>query len=150
MRLSQRAQYAICGMFDLAYNGQGEPIQVRAIGARQGIPQRYLEQIFQQLRQAALIRGKRGPGGGYVLARPAASITLRQIVEAVDGPIGPRLARGPSPRDGRVPHRPDFLWPELGQAVEAALDAVHLEALCRQAAGRAVRRADAESRMWHI
>jgi hypothetical protein len=49
-----------------------------------------------------------------------------------------------------VPHRPDFLWPELGHALEGALEAIHLEGLCRQAAGRAVRRADAESRMWHI
>jgi Rrf2 family transcriptional regulator, iron-sulfur cluster assembly transcription factor len=150
MRLSQKAQYAICGMFDLAYNGQGDPIQVRVIGARQRIPQRYLEQIFQRLRRADLIRGKRGPGGGYVLARSPSSITLREIVEAVDGPIAPRLAEGPAPRDTPVPHRPDFLWAELGAAVESALDAIHLESLCRRAAGRAVHRADAESRMWHI
>jgi len=150
VRLSQKAQYAICGMFDLAYNGQGEPIQVRVIGERQCIPPRYLEQIFQHLRRAELIRGKRGPGGGYVLARPAASITLRHIVEAVEGPLVPRLAQGPPPRDARVPHRPDFLWSELGRAVETAFDAIHLEALCRRAAAGAVRRADAESRMWHI
>ena len=68
------------------------------IGERQRIPARYLEQIFQRLRRAELVRGKRGPGGGYVLARPAAAITLRHIVEAVEGPLTEGLAGGPPPR----------------------------------------------------
>jgi Rrf2 family protein len=150
MRLSQQAQYAICGMFDLAYNGESGPVQVRVIGERQRIPVRYLEQIFQRLRRAELVRGKRGPGGGYVLARAAAAITLRDIVEAVEGPIAASLAEGPAPRDRRLRHRPNFLWPELGQRVEAALGDLSLAQLCRQAAARAVRRADAESRVYHI
>jgi Rrf2 family iron-sulfur cluster assembly transcriptional regulator len=98
MRFSQQAQYAICGMFDLAYNGESLPVQVRVIGDRQRIPARYLEQIFQRLRKAELVRGKRGPGGGYVLARPASAITLRHIVEAVEGPLAEGLASGaPTP-----------------------------------------------------
>ena len=84
MRLSLQVHYAICGIFDLAYNGQGELVQVRVIGERQGIPTRYLEQIFQRLRKADLIIGKRGPGGGYTLARPPAKITLCEVVEAVE------------------------------------------------------------------
>ena len=81
MRLSQQAQYAIYGMFDLAYNGSRAPVQVRVVGERQRIPARFLEQIFQRLRKADLVRGKRGPGGGYVLARPASEISLRDIQE---------------------------------------------------------------------
>ncbi|MEN8161072.1 MAG: Rrf2 family transcriptional regulator [Myxococcota bacterium] len=150
MRLSQQAQYAICGMFDLAYNGEGGPIQVRVIGERQRIPARYLEQIFQRLRRADLVRGKRGPGGGYVLAREAAAITLRDIVEAVEGPVAASFAEGPPPRDRRPAHRPNFLWPELGQRVEAALSELSLAEVCRRAAALAVRRADAESRVYHI
>ena len=65
VRWSFQIQYAICGVFDLAYNGQGDPVQVRVIGERQGIPTRYLEQIFQKLRRAGLVTSKRGPGGGY-------------------------------------------------------------------------------------
>ena len=149
MRLSLQAQYAICGMFDLAYNGESAPVQVRVIGERQRIPARYLEQIFQRLRRARLVTGKRGPGGGYVLARPAAEITLREIVEAVEGPIARRLAAGPPPRES-TPYRPGFLWAELAERLESALEDVTLERLCRRAAAGAVRRADAESRMWHI
>lgn len=150
MRLSLQAQYAICGMFDLAYNGQGAPIQVRVIGQRQRIPARYLEQIFQRLRRAELVRGKRGPGGGYVLARPAAAISVRDIVEAVEGPLAEGLGTGPPPRDGRTPYRPAFLWPELAERIGAATAALTLEVLCRQAAAGAVRRADADSRMYFI
>ena len=64
MRLSRRARYALCGIFDLAYNGGGQPVRVKEIGARQGIPHRFLEQIFQDLRRGELVAGKRGPGGG--------------------------------------------------------------------------------------
>jgi len=150
MRLSQKAQYAICGMFDLAYNGEAGPVQVRVIGERQKIPPRYLEQIFQGLRRAQLVRGKRGPGGGYVLARSPAEISLRHIVEALEGPIADALASGPPPRERRASLRPNFLWPELGARVAEVLDELTLESLCRQAAAGAVRRAHAESRIYHI
>ncbi len=150
MRLSQQAQYAICGMFDLAYNGESSPVQVRVIGERQRIPARYLEQIFQRLRRAELVRGKRGPGGGYVLARAARAITLRDIVEAVEGPLAEGLAGGPPPRDRRPTHRPNFLWPELCERIESTLGEVSLEEVCRRAAAVAVRRADPESRVYHI
>lgn len=150
MRLSQQAQYAICGMFDLAYNGQSGPVQVRVIGERQRIPARYLEQIFQRLRRAQLVQGKRGPGGGYVLTRPPAEISLRDIVEAVEGPIARSLASGPPARDRTPPHRPNFVWSDLADALEGVLSGVTLDQICRKAASRAVRRADAESRMYHI
>jgi Rrf2 family protein len=146
MRFSQQAQYAICGMFDLAYNGEALPVQVRVIGERQRIPARYLEQIFQRLRRADLVRGKRGPGGGYVLARPAHEITLRHIVEAVEGPLSEGLAGGPPPRDRRPAHRPNFLWSELCERIESALGDVSLAEVCRRAANEAVRRAGAEDR----
>ena len=111
------------------------------IGERQRIPARYLEQIFQRLRRAELVRGKRGPGGGYVLARPAGAITLRDIVEAVEGPLTEGLAGGPPPRDRRPAHRPNFLWSELCERIEATLAEVSLEEVCRRAArGRAPRR----------
>ena len=85
MRFSLQVQYAICGSFDLAYNGGGKPVQIRGISERQAIPVRYLEQIFQRLRRAGLIHSKRGPGGGYTLAREPESITLREITFQTNG-----------------------------------------------------------------
>jgi Rrf2 family protein len=150
MRLSLQVQYAICGVFDLAYNGHGAPVQVRVIGERQSIPSRYLEQIFQRLRRARLVRGKRGPGGGYVLARPASEITLRDIVEAVEGPMGGRWASGPPPRGRPVPYRPAFLWGELASGIAETLERTTLEGLCRQAARDAVKRAHDDSHSYVI
>jgi DNA-binding IscR family transcriptional regulator len=85
-----------------------------------------------------------------VLAREARAITLRDIVEAVEGPLVEGLAAGPPPRERRPAHRPNFLWPELCERIEATLGEVSLEAVCRRAAAVAVRRADAETRMYHI
>lgn len=148
MRVSLQAQYAICGLFDLAYNEGGAPIQVRVIGQRQGIPARYLEQIFQRLRRAGLIEGKRGPGGGYRLARPAAEITLREVVEAVEGAPAEWIAVVPG--GVMAPHRPDFLWPSLAERLAAALAETTLEAICREAARRSVPRAEPDSGMYYI
>ncbi len=150
MRLALQVQYAICGVFDLAYNGQGEPVRIREIGERQGVPPRYLEQIFQRLRRAGLVTSKRGPGGGYLLARPAAEITLREVVEAVEGPLAEGLAGDALGRRLRTPFRPDFLWPALGEGLAALLDATTLETLCRDAARASVERASAPAPMYFI
>jgi Rrf2 family iron-sulfur cluster assembly transcriptional regulator len=143
VRFSLQAQYAICGVFDLAYNGHGEPVPVQVIGTRQAIPARYLEQIFQRLRRARLVTGKRGPGGGYVLARPPGEITLRDVVEAVEGQADRWFAPDAS-ASAAVPYRPAFLWPRLAARFADALGSTTLEDLCRDAARQPVRRADVE------
>lgn len=150
VRLSQKAQYAICGVFDLAYNGAEGPVQVRVIGERQRIPARYLEQIFQGLRRAELVHGKRGPGGGYVLARDPAEISLRDIIEAVEGPLSESIGAGPPPHDRRDATRPGFVWHELARSLGDALGAITVESMCRRAAAGAVDRAGADDRIWHI
>jgi len=152
MRLSRQVQYALCGIFDLAYNGAGEPVHVRRIGERQRIPHRFLEQIFQRLRRAGLVAGKRGPGGGFVLTRPASQISLREVVEAVDGPIvgegPPDLERG-AETGGNAPgaarggadaggHRPDFLWDDLAARTAEMLAGIRVADVCREAVRRKV------------
>jgi Rrf2 family protein len=132
-------------MFDLAYGGSKAPVQVRVIGERQRIPERFLEQIFQRLRKADLVRGKRGPGGGYVLARPASEISLRDILEAVEGPLADGLAQGPPPRERRSPYRPNFLWRQLSARIEEVFEARTLEELCQRAAMSGVKRPEREA-----
>ncbi len=169
MRFSLQVYYAVSGVFDVAYNGFEKPVQVRVIGERQGIPTRYLEQIFQRLRRARIVKGKRGPGGGYVLARDPAEITLLEIVEAVEGP----LVTGAAPNEaGRVvddaaadeaarvdvdpatdqaaAHRPDFIWPVLGRRFADCLEDVTVAELCRVAAREAVPRASHDAYSYEI
>jgi len=166
--LSSQIRYAICGIFDLAYNADMKPVQLRVIGERQNIPARYLEQIFQRLRRAGLVQGKRGPGGGYTLSRGTAEITLRDVVEAVEGPIeagehrGAR--RGPAPLNreaagtlGSDPAgtatragTPEFLWTELAERFASVLEETTIEDLCQESARRGVRRASAEFLSYQI
>lgn len=139
MQLSRRVQYALYGMFDLAYNGAGEPVHVRRIGERQRIPEAFLEQIFQHLRRAGLVAGKRGPGGGFVLARPAAEISLREVIEALEGPI--RAAAPPErepDEEGGGAHRPDFLFEDLARRYAGLLSEIRLSDVCREAVRRSV------------
>jgi Rrf2 family protein len=150
VRLARKAQYALYGVFDLAYNGRGEPLQIRVISERQGVPARYLEQIFQRLRRAGLVTSKRGPGGGYLLARPPAEITLRAVIEAACGPLARTLATEVPAAAERTPYRPDFLWPALGERLASLLDATTLETLCRDAARASVERAQPDAPMYFI
>ncbi len=148
MRLSLQVQYAICGAFDLAYNGHGGPVQVRVISERQEVPNRYLEQIFRRLRQAGLVTSKRGPGGGYTLARGADAITLREIVEAVEGPLREtlRMERGTRARS----YRPEFVWAGLADDLGETLEHTTLALLCRRAEDSGVPRADSDAPMYFI
>jgi Rrf2 family iron-sulfur cluster assembly transcriptional regulator len=86
VKVSTRGDYAARALLSLALHGEGAPTSVRDIAERTGLPQPYLEQILLALKGAGLVRSKRGVGGGYVLARPPAEITLGEVVSAVDGP----------------------------------------------------------------
>lgn len=142
MRFSLQVHYAVCGLFDLAYNGLGQPVQVRVMSDRQQIPARYLEQIFQRLRRAGLVSGKRGPGGGYRLARSASEISLREVVTAVEGPLGENGAAEEG-RGSGAPGRPDFIWSELAARFSDVLDSISLADLCQRAAREGVPRLSA-------
>jgi len=88
MKVSTRGDYASRALLSLAlHDGGGHPTSVRDIAERTALPQPYLEQILLALKGAGIVRSKRGVGGGYVLAREPAAITLGDIVSAVDGPI---------------------------------------------------------------
>ena len=154
MRPSLQLQYAVCGVFDLAYNGHGDPVQIRVISERQGIPARYLEQIFQRLRRARLVSSKRGPGGGYTLARRPAEITLRDVAEAVEGPFDARGTRkrlgAGGEKHSATSYRPTFLWPLLSEGIAEVLARTNLETMCRDAQRASVRRAHSDPHMYFI
>jgi Rrf2 family iron-sulfur cluster assembly transcriptional regulator len=84
MRLSTKSRYAITAMLDLALNGTQGPVTLSDISENQSISLSYLEQLFASLRAKGLVRGVRGPGGGYFLARDAGEISVADIVCAVD------------------------------------------------------------------
>jgi len=84
VRLTTKGRYAVTAMLDLAIHHGGGPITLADIAQRQGISLSYLEQLFAALRSKDLVRGVRGPGGGYYLGREADQISIANIICAVD------------------------------------------------------------------
>ncbi len=87
MRLTTKGRFAVTAMVDLSMRQTRGPVTLATISERQRISLSYLEQLFGKLRRAQLVNSVRGPGGGYNLAKPAASITMADIIVAVDEPI---------------------------------------------------------------
>ena len=85
IQLSRKSLMALEAVLDVALHARPDPVQAREITARQGVPQRYLEQIMQALVRANILRGVRGPRGGYRLARERRRISIREIFEVIDG-----------------------------------------------------------------
>ena len=150
VRFSLQVHYAICGVFDLAYNGWGERVSIQTISERQSIPTRYLEQIFQRLRRADIVTSKRGPGGGYGLSRDPGQINLLEIVEAVEGPLADAVEMAPGPTETAVPHRPNFLWSRLAQRLATALEETSIKGLCDDAEKDEVPRVEGDGPMYFI
>jgi Rrf2 family protein len=87
MRLSTKSRYGLRALFDIAYNSGTLPSQIQDISRRQEISPRYLEQIFQSFKKAGILKSKRGPTGGYYLARGPEAITVKEIIRAAEGDI---------------------------------------------------------------
>ena len=89
MNISTKGRYAVRAMLDLALQPTGEPTLIKDISKRQEISDLYLEQLFNRLKTAGLLRSIRGPKGGFMLNKPAVEIKLIDILEAMEGPIAP-------------------------------------------------------------
>ena len=87
MRVSAKTDYAIRAALELAAAEDGKPVKGERIANAQSIPLRFLENILMQLRHAGLVESRRGADGGYRLAKPAADVTLADVIRAIDGPL---------------------------------------------------------------
>ncbi len=133
MKLSRKTVYALEAVVDIAYNARAEPVQSKEITHRQGIPQRYLEQVMQHLVRANILKGVRGPRGGYLLARERRRITVGEIVRTIstmeiNGTDGGYESRSVLGRNVVKP-----LLDEVQQAMMEKLDMVTIDDLCASA-----------------
>ena len=85
--LSQKTRYALRSLLYLAERSDDRPVQTADIAQTQQVPRKYLELIMLELKKAGMVTSRRGPGGGYVLARPAAEISFVEVLRVMDGPI---------------------------------------------------------------
>jgi Rrf2 family protein len=134
MKLSNKGRYGVRALFDIAFHNDGRPTQVKDISERAAIPARFLEQIFQDLKRAGLVGAKRGPRGGYHLAKPALEIRLGDVVRALEGPIAiSGSSDGPSRHaaaDGK--DVTDAVFRELSRRIEGCFDDVTIADMCRR------------------
>ncbi len=89
MVLSSRGKYATRALLDLCLHTEEGPVPIQCIAARQNIPLKYLEQILLSLKHHGFVNSRKGPGGGYLLAKPPQAITLGAVVRAIEGPLAP-------------------------------------------------------------
>ena len=139
MKVSTRGDYASRALLSLTlHEGESGPTSVRDIAERTGLPQPYLEQILLALKGAGLVRSKRGVGGGYVLARSPAEITLGAIVSAVDGPIAAGDFGQPH-QDGACDHEGQCVllavWSDVGEILRTHLDSLTLADIAAMSRG---------------
>lgn len=137
---SKKLVYAVESVVDIAYNGGTEPVRSREIAKRQGVPHRYLEQVMQSLVHAGVLRGVRGPRGGYLLARERRRITLGQIarvvreLEKLDQKEAKEAASDLADRVLQP------IWNEMQEDMMTRLDKITIEDLCRRATGLGITR----------
>ncbi|MGN0918848.1 MAG: Rrf2 family transcriptional regulator [Oxalobacter sp.] len=130
MRLTTKGRFAVTAMIDLARNQQEGPVPLLGISARQDISVAYLEQLFSRLRRSALVKSVRGPGGGYLLARDAAGISVADIVFAVDEPLDVTRCGGHGNcAKGSITCITHDLWASLNERIVDYLASVTLASL---------------------
>jgi Rrf2 family iron-sulfur cluster assembly transcriptional regulator len=132
MRLTTKGRFAVTAMIDLASREEEGPVTLAGIADRQRISLSYLEQLFGKLRRYKLVNSVRGPGGGYRLARSMDSITVADIIIAVDEPLDATQCGGKQNCHDEQRCMTHDLWANLNKRMYEYLDSVTLGALVKQ------------------
>jgi Rrf2 family iron-sulfur cluster assembly transcriptional regulator len=132
MRLTTKGRFAVTAMIDLAMRTTEGPVTLAGISERQKISLSYLEQLFAKLRREGLVESVRGPGGGYLLARAAASVSVADIIRAVDEPIETTQCGGMENCQDEHRCMTHELWTSLSTHIYAFLSSVSLAQLVEQ------------------
>jgi Rrf2 family protein len=133
MELTRKGEYAIRGVIYLARLKPGEVALISGIAEATGVPQTFLAKILQNFAKIGIVNSFRGTGGGFVLGRPAAQITLREVVEAVEGPIMPnRCLMGDSGCEYNMTCLVHPVWREVQVKVVEILNGVTIEELAKR------------------
>ncbi len=139
MRLSTRGRFAITAMIDLALREGAHPTPLVELAQRHGISLSYLEQVFAKLRQHGLVQSTRGPGGGYTLGFRGESVTVADIISAIEEDDVLALGGTPTGR-GEVAHdMTASLWASLHSAVMAHMKTIPLKQLADEQRAQGVR-----------
>ena len=133
MRITAKADYAVRAAVELAAaEGTGRPVKGEHVATAQGIPQNFLENILTELRRAGIVRTRRGADGGYQLARPAAQISVADVLRAVEGPLAAVQGIRPDELEyGGAAEKLPEVWVALRASLRDVLEHVTLADIAR-------------------
>jgi Rrf2 family transcriptional regulator, iron-sulfur cluster assembly transcription factor len=145
MKLSTKSRYGLRALFDIAYNSGMQPTQIQDISRRQEISPRYLEQIFQSLKKKGILKSKRGPQGGYCLAKPPEAITVNDVLKATEGNMalvecvgGVKRKKGDCSFNGSCVTQ--TVWEEASARLDEYFAGITLKTLCERAQAMGLKR----------
>ena len=146
MRLTTKGRYAVTAMLDLAFHSQRKPVTLTDIATRQTISLSYLEQLFARLRRAGIVKGVRGPGGGYKLNLKTTEINIADIIVAVDEQIDSTRCGGEANCQKHQACLTHDLWMGLSDQIRTYLKGITLaELLEKHHVQEVARRQDQEA-----
>jgi Rrf2 family protein len=134
MRISAKTEYACIAMLELAsHYGSGEPVRIRRIAERHGVPPRFLVQILLQLKGAGLVASVRGAAGGYQLLKPPAEVSLGHVMEVIDGASEDNSQTSSASADSPAVRVLQLAWKEVAAVERTMLDEITLADLLERA-----------------
>ena len=130
MKISTRGRYAIRLMMDLADNQTGEPVKLKDAAKRQGISEKYLEQIISVLNKNGFVRSVRGAQGGYLIARDPSEYTVGMILRATEGSLSPvECVDDLESCEREAGCAARILWGKIADAINQVTDSITLQDL---------------------
>ena len=135
MKLSTKGRYGLRALIDLAQYSAEAPVSITSISARQDLSERYLEQLMSMLKKAGLVRSVRGAGGGYVLAKDMAEISVGDILRVLEGSL--EAAQCPGTEGDHNCETQDicvakYVWKRINDSITQAVDTMMLSQLIEE------------------
>lgn len=135
MKLSTKGRYGLRALIDLAqYSGEA-PVSITSISTRQELSERYLEQLMSMLKKAGLVKSVRGAGGGYVLAKDMAEISVGDVLRALEGSLEPVECAGLEPEGGCKASDycvTKYVWQRINESISQTVDEIMLDKLVEE------------------
>ena len=135
MKISTKGRYGLRALIDLAQYSEIEPVSISSIATRQGISERYLEQLMTLLKKAGLIKSIRGAGGGYVLAKEISDISVGDVLRALEGSLEPvecaayHSTESCEAAGGCVTK---YVWQRINESINRTVDEISLKQLVEE------------------
>ena len=135
MKISTKGRYGLRALIDLAQYSEIEPVSISSIATRQGISERYLEQLMTLLKKAGLIKSIRGAGGGYVLAKDMSEVSVGDVLRALEGSLEPvecaayHATESCEAAGGCVTK---YVWQRINESINRTVDEISLKQLVEE------------------